>query len=148
MADVFTVKKRSEVMSRIRSSGTEVEALLYSIVREALGGRWRIERNVSALPGRPDIFIPALKLIIFADGCFYHSCPNHGHVPKSNMQYWVPKLRLNVQRDKRNRRALRSLGFSVWRIWEHRLEGRLLNSTRKQIRRRLQRVINSRIAAR
>src|SRR6266852_9488783 len=110
-------------MSRIRSKGTMVEEALYSIVRESIGGRRRIDRNVSGLPGRPDIVIPYLRLAIFANGCFYHCCSQHGHTPKSNRAYWAPKLANNSKRDGLNRARLRRLGFSVWTIWEHALEG-------------------------
>lgn len=141
MADVFTVQKRSRVMSLIRSSGTSPEKILYALVREAIGWRWRIDCNVRNLPGRPDIVIPALRLVIFADGCFYHKCPVHGHVPKSNSEYWIPKLELNSRRDNRNRRKLRTMGFSVWTIWEHSLEGRSLGRTQTLVCNRLRRKI-------
>jgi DNA mismatch endonuclease (patch repair protein) len=124
MTDVFTPDKRSEVMSKIRSSGTRIEEQLYQAVRDALGYRWRIDRNVGALPGKPDVVVPTLWLAVFVDGCFYHSCPHHGRIPSSNRDYWEPKLRGNVRRDERNRRRLRSLGYHVWRFWEHDFTGR------------------------
>ena len=91
MADIFNVAKRGEIMSQIRSAGTIPEKRLYVLVREALGFRWRIDLNARALPGQPDLFVPSLRLVLFADGCFYHSCPRHGHQPKSNRKYWLPK---------------------------------------------------------
>jgi|SRR5580704_15676064 DNA mismatch endonuclease (patch repair protein) len=123
VTDVFDRAKRSQVMSRIKSKGTSVEETLYVLIRKSLGPRWRIDRNVDFLPGRPDIVIPSLKIVVFAHGCFYHSCMKHGHIPKSNTEYWAPKLENNCKRDRRNRRRLRALGFSVWTIWEHDLEG-------------------------
>jgi DNA mismatch endonuclease, patch repair protein len=144
MADVFSVEERSRVMSRIRSRGTGLERILYSIVRESIGGRWRIDRNVTSLPGCPDIVVPTLQVAIFADGCFYHKCPTHGRIPKSNLEYWLPKLEANVRRDRRNRRRLRDIGFSVWTIWEHGLEGRRLSATRTILDRRLSRLIDER----
>ena|SRR5690554_303281 len=119
MADVFSPSKRSEVMSRIRSTGSRPEQRLYEAVRAVLGHRWRIDRNVSGMPGRPDIVIPNLNLAIFLDGCFFHLCPKHGRIPDSNRDYWEPKLLGNVRRDARSRRALRRMGFAVWRFWEH-----------------------------
>ena len=137
MADIFSVTKRSEIMSRIRSVGTTPERRLYLLVRETLGARWRIDLNARALPGQPDVFIPSLRLVLFADGCFYHSCPRHGHQPKSNRKYWLPKLDRNHKRDLANRKALRAMGFRVWAIWEHELTGKELEKTRKQITRRI-----------
>src|SRR5579863_6668020 len=122
MTDIFSTTKRSQIMSRIRSSGTTPETTLHSCVRQILGGRWRIEQNVRKLPGQPDIVVRNLRLAIFADGCFYHSCPQHRHVPKSNQDYWIPKLQRNVARDKANRKKLRQLGFAVWSLWEHDLK--------------------------
>jgi DNA mismatch endonuclease (patch repair protein) len=137
MADVFTPEKRSEIMSRIRSSGTTPEARLCASVREALGGRWRIDMNVRTLPGQPDVVVPGLRLAIFADGCFYHGCPEHGHTPKSNVGYWLPKLVRNRRRDRASRRVLLKMGFAVWRFWEHELRGRRMSRTQRVLARRL-----------
>lgn len=146
MADVFTVTKRSEVMSRIRSSGTKAENTLYALVRECVGSKWRIDRNVTTLPGKPDIVVPGLRIVIFADGCFYHDCPIHGRRPTSNAHYWTPKLRGNVQRDRRNRRKLRLLGYSVWQVWEHALEGTNVLKTHRLLHGRFERALRSRHA--
>ena len=144
MTDIYSKNKRSQIMSRIRSSGTAPEKRLYGMLRSILGHRWRIDRNVQNLPGRPDFVVPSLKLVIFADGCFYHGCPRHGHVPKSNGRYWSPKLVRNHRRDASNRRRLRGLGYSVWHFWEHdlcssasertfaRLEARIQGRLRKR----------------
>ncbi len=137
MADVFTPEKRSDIMSRIRSTGTTPEARLCASVREALGGRWRIDRNVRTLPGQPDVFIPSLRLTIFADGCFYHGCPEHGHVPKSNVEYWVAKLTRNRRRDRANRRGLRKMGYEVLSLWEHGLKGKRIARTQLALTRKL-----------
>ena len=124
-------------MSRIRSSGTKPERRLYRMVREILGHRWRIDRNVSELPGQPDVLVPTLRLTIFADGCFFHCCPTHGHIPKSNQAYWEPKLERNVKRDQMKRRELRSLGYAVWRFWGHDLTNVSLATTHRLLEHRL-----------
>lgn len=141
MADIFTRAKRSEIMSRIRSRGTTPEAALHTCVREVLGSRWRVDKNVRALPGQPDVLIPGLRLAIFADGCFYHSCPRHKHVPKSNKNYWIPKLQRNRHRDKISRKALRKMGFTVWSIWEHDLKKSTVERTALRLRRRLSKLV-------
>ena len=56
---------------------------------------------------------------MFVDGCFWHRCPEHGTVPKSNQAYWVPKLKQNVDRDRVTDRGLREAGWQVLRFWEH-----------------------------
>lgn len=137
MTDIFDPDKRSQIMSRIRSTGTTPEALLYQIVRLSLGHRWRIRRNARDLPGQPDIVVPTLSLTIFADGCFFHQCPDHGRIPDTNRSYWETKLAGNVRRDAENREKLRKLGYSVWHYWEHDLRGKNLKATREAIHQRL-----------
>jgi DNA mismatch endonuclease, patch repair protein len=137
--DCFTETKRSEVMGRIRSTGTTIEHSLYALTRAALPGRWRIDRNVVTLPGTPDVVIPSLRVAIFSDGCFFHACPAHGHRPLSNTAYWLPKLARNVRRDRRASRALRSMGFAVWRFWGHDLTARASDRTRLVLERRIAR---------
>jgi DNA mismatch endonuclease (patch repair protein) len=115
--------KRSWIMSRIRSGGTKPELVLREIVRDVLssqvGRRTRIIENDRRLFGTPDVHVPSLSLVFFVDGCFFHSCPSHCRIPKSNVGYWVPKLAANIRRDRRNSRNLRGSGYSVWRFWEH-----------------------------
>ena len=82
--------------------------------------------------------VPGLRLAIFADGCFFHGCPDHGHVPKSRVDYWLPKLVRNRRRDRANRRALRRMGFAVWRFWEHELRGRRMARTQMALTRKLE----------
>lgn len=141
MADIFTVKKRSQIMSRIRSTGTIPEDKLFAVVKAVLGKRRRIDRNVRSLPGQPDIVVPSLRLAVFVDGCFYHNCPRHGHNPKSNTKYWIPKLARNLARDRLNRRNLRDMGFAVWRIWEHSLKESRLRAAQETFIRRLEKRI-------
>lgn len=118
-------------MSLIRSTNTRAEIRMYDIIRKILGKRRIILRNVTSLPGRPDYLIPSLNLIIFIDSCFYHCCPIHGHLPKSNRRYWLPKLSKNIHRDILNRRRLRGMGYGVWRFWEHDLHGQKADRTIK-----------------
>ena len=144
MTDIFSTTKRSQIMSRIRSSDTTPEITLHLCVRRVLGGRWRIDQNVRTLPGQPDIVIRNLRLAIFADGCFYHSCPQHRHVPKSNEGYWIPKLQRNKAIDKANRKKLRKLGFIVWSFWEHDLKKSNLERTILGLHRRLSKLVAER----
>lgn len=106
---------------------------MHALLRESLGGRKQIRRHDPQLPGKPDFVIPSLKLIIFVDGCFYHGCPSHGHVPKSNTAYWKTKIERNTRRDAANRRKLRAMGYAVWRFWEHELENRNLPRARRRL---------------
>lgn len=139
MVDIFTPEKRSEIMSRIRSSGTRAEVRLYEIVRsvsaEILGPRKRIYPNAPHILGTPDVYVPSVRLAFFLDGCFFHGCPIHGHIPHSNSKYWEQKIKRNKRRDKRYSRKLREDGFSVWRFWEHELKPSSLPQTVRRLER-------------
>jgi DNA mismatch endonuclease (patch repair protein) len=58
-------------------------------------------------------------LAIFVDGCFWHSCPEHGVLPKNNGEWWRAKLVGNVERDRRKDRELEELGWTSLHFWEH-----------------------------
>jgi DNA mismatch endonuclease, patch repair protein len=137
MADRHTPAQRSYNMSRIRSTGTKPEQRLVSII-QTVAGRRKVHLQAKVKGIRVDAFIPSLKLAIFCDGCFYHCCPKHGHVPKSNIGYWKPKLERNARRDRRYRSLLRRNGFRVWKIWEHDLGSR--------DEQRIQRTLNLRLS--
>jgi DNA mismatch endonuclease (patch repair protein) len=126
-------------MSRIRSSGSKPELVLRAVVRRASGGL-SLRYNYSGLPGSPDIVVFSLKLAIFMEGCFWHGCPEHGRVPKSNVDFWRKKLARNKRRDRRNRALLRELGWTVWRVWEHDLKPDRLVRTGRNLRRRFRRL--------
>lgn len=93
-------------------------------VRSALhraGFRFRKNRAVAAggIRARPDVVFPAARVAVFVDGCFWHRCPEHGTSPRSNDDYWTPKLARNVERDQRIDEALSASGWTVIRVWEH-----------------------------
>jgi DNA mismatch endonuclease (patch repair protein) len=66
-----------------------------------------------------DIAFPRVHLAVFVDGCFWHSCPLHGSMPKANAEYWSPKLARNVERDRETTTRLGLAGWVVARFWEH-----------------------------
>jgi DNA mismatch endonuclease (patch repair protein) len=116
---VETIAERSAIMSRIRSKDTKPEMLVRKALHR-LGFRFRL--HALSLPGRPDIVLPKYKTIIQVKGCFWHghACRG-GRQPKSNRDYWIPKLVGNRERDLSNERKLRQLGWSVHSLWECRL---------------------------
>jgi len=82
----------------------------------------RFRKHLAVVPGlrcRPDVVFPAHGVVVFVDGCFWHSCPEHGTQAKANGAWWRAKLEGNVARDRRNDRALRDAGWTVLRLWEH-----------------------------
>ena len=116
MADIFTTAKRSKVMSRIRSRGNRATELRLIALMRAHGiTGWR--RN-ARLFGMPDFVFRAARLAVFVDGCFWHACPRHATMPRSNRVFWKAKLTRNVARDREVTRTLRKAGWRVLRIWE------------------------------
>jgi DNA mismatch endonuclease (patch repair protein) len=68
---------------------------------------------------RVDIVFTRLQLAVYIDGCFWHGCPEHATYPKTNAEYWLPKLARNVERDSDAVATLHSRGWHVMRFWEH-----------------------------
>ena len=119
--DIWSKKKRSEVMSKIKSKDTKPEKAVRSLLHR-MGYRFRIHRK--DLPGRPDIVLPKYGVVIFIHGCFWHlheGCRD-GTVPKTGTDKWREKLEKNVARDKRNIQQLEELGWRVLTLWECEIE--------------------------
>lgn len=103
-----------------RRTGTKPEMRLRSALHSE-GLRYRRDLLIRSgeVRTKPDIVFTRLKVAVFVDGCFWHGCPLHQVIPKSNREYWVPKLESNVRRDRRVDAALAEDGWRVVRIWEH-----------------------------
>ena len=93
------------------------------VVRRALHARGLRYRVDYPLPfdrrRRADIAFTKQHVMVFIDGCFWHSCPEHGTSPKQNADYWLPKLERNKARDEDTTRRLVEDGWTVLRFWEH-----------------------------
>ena len=85
--------------------------------------RFRIHRK--DLVGRPDIVIEKYQLAIFIDGDFWHGYQWQKRKPKSNQQFWIPKIERNMQRDHFVNQSLLAMGFVVMRFWEHEIKQNL-----------------------
>lgn len=103
-------------MADVRGKDTNPEI----IVRPALHAasfRFRLHRK--GLPGRPDIVFPRNRTVVFVNGCFWHKHNCKYFVwPKTRAEFWREKIVANVARDKRNRAALRRIGWRVKTVWE------------------------------
>ncbi|MFS4505816.1 very short patch repair endonuclease [Clavibacter sp. Sh2141] len=102
-----------------RRRDTRPELLVRRLLH-ARGLRYRVDlRVVQESRTRADVAFTRQRVAVFIDGCFWHSCPDHLHLPKANADYWVAKLARNVERDAEVTALLRSLGWTVLRFWEH-----------------------------
>ncbi len=117
MADKHSKQTRSYNMSRIRSRDTAPEELVRK--RLFLHG-FRYRKNVSCLPGTPDIVLPKYKTVIFVNGCFWHGHSGCRYFvwPQNNAEFWKAKITGNIQRDKTNYSRLTQLGWKVLVVWE------------------------------
>lgn len=116
MTDVHTKAQRSKNMAAIRSKDTKPELLVRSLLH-SLGYRFRLHR--ADLPGKPDIVLPRLRVVIFVHGCFWHmhNCRFGKVVPRTNAEFWQAKRVSNAERDKRQRAKLHK-EWVVFTIWE------------------------------
>jgi len=117
----------SRVMSGNRKRDTTPELAIRKLLH-ASGKRYRINWPVSVgnVRVRPDIVFRSKRIAIFVDGCFWHSCPQHGTAPRTNSGYWEQKFARNRERDITTRAALRKHGWSVIEVWEHEPPAELL----------------------
>jgi DNA mismatch endonuclease (patch repair protein) len=110
-------------MSLIRSKNTGPEMVVRRLVH-GMGYRYRLHGK--GLPGRPDLLFPSRRRVIFVHGCFWHrhgdSACKLARLPKSRLDFWIPKLEGNKVRDMENRRKLRSMGWKSLVIWECQLK--------------------------
>lgn len=108
-------------MSRIKGKDTKPELLVRRLIY-GMGLRYRLHRK--DLPGKPDIIFSSRKKVIFVHGCFWHQhdgCKDK-HIPKSNIDYWKPKLKRTIVRDTANQKKLIDKGWKYLILWECQLK--------------------------
>jgi DNA mismatch endonuclease (patch repair protein) len=86
----------------------------------SLGLRYR--KNVQTILGEPDLVFARARIVVFCDGDFWHG-RNWRSLRtelrhRANPEYWIPKIRSNMERDRRNNRSLAREGWYVVRLWE------------------------------
>ena len=118
-------------MSKVKSVNTKPELKL----RKALfsnGLRYRIHFKIN---GKPDIAFSRKKLAIFVDGCFWHCCPKHCRMPKSNKSYWHSKIKRNILNAEEKDKMLKAQGWKILHIWEHEINENLGKAANKVLSR-------------
>ena len=132
MADVHDTAIRSYNMSRIKGKDTKPE----ETVRKYLVSKgFRYRKNVSTLPGKPDIVLPKYKTCIFVHGCFWHKHEGCKYFvwPKSNEEFWKDKLEKNVARDKNEQAELEKMGWHILIVWECQLKKKNKEQTLREL---------------
>lgn len=117
MPDVHTKEQRTRNMKAIKS-----QSKLENKVSKALWNKGFRFRKNSKLYGKPDIAIKKYKVVVFIDSCFWHVCPEHGRIPKTNEEFWVKKLNRNQERDKEVNQYYNQNNWKIMRVWEHEIK--------------------------
>jgi DNA mismatch endonuclease (patch repair protein) len=119
--DNLTTDQRRRCMSRVRNRNTDIES---SVRSELFRKGWRFRKNVSSLPGSPDIVFARQRVAVFIDGDFWHGYRFPLWKPYLS-SFWKEKIERNRRRDRRNFAKLRRLGWRVIRIWQHEIKSDL-----------------------
>lgn len=103
-----------------RRRDTSIELAVRRLLHAA-GARYRVDfaPDPTNRGRRADIVFARAKVAVFMDGCFWHGCPEHFVPPRSNTEYWGPKIARNMERDRETTERLEALGWTVMRFWEH-----------------------------
>ncbi|MBL3554090.1 very short patch repair endonuclease [Rhodovulum sulfidophilum] len=114
--DTRLPEQRRRIMQAVKSKDTGPELCVRRLLH-GMGYRFRLHRK--DLPGTPDIVLPRHLKAIFVHGCFWHAhgC-SKGRPPKSNLDYWLPKLEQNVYRDRTKMEQLDTLGWKALVVWQ------------------------------
>lgn len=117
--DTVSKKKRSEIMSRVKSKDSAIEI---SFRKELWKRGFRYRKNCRKYFGTPDIVLPKYKTVIFIDSCFWHGCKKHCRLPTTREIFWRGKIDRNRRRDKQVSQYYRKTQWRIIRIWEHDLK--------------------------
>lgn len=102
-----------------KSRDTKPELALRSAVHR-LGLRYRVgTQPLPSVRRTGDLVFSRARVVVFLDGCFWHGCPEHHTVAKTNAEFWAEKIRTNRTRDARTNQLLTDAGWQVVRVWEH-----------------------------
>lgn len=115
--DKITKKQRSRNMAAIKTKNTKPEITVRKLLHRN-GLRFRLHQR--KLPGKPDIVLKKHKTAIFVNGCFWHHHKNcrRANIPKTNTEYWIPKINRNTERDRKAIKELKKMGWDTLVIWE------------------------------
>jgi DNA mismatch endonuclease (patch repair protein) len=117
-----------------RSRDTVPELSVRKLLHAA-GFRYRVAaRPLPAVRRTADILFTRSKVAVFIDGCYWHGCPAHYVEPKSNVEYWRPKIARNAERDIETTKQLEEAGWIVLRYWSHELSSTVAESIADRVR--------------
>lgn len=116
--DIKSPEARSRNMAKIKSARTAPEMFVRTRLHRR-GLRYRV--NCPEVPGRPDLYFSGRRTAVFVHGCYWHRHPGckFAYVPKSNLDFWLPKLEGNRRHDLKVREELERIGVRILIVWEY-----------------------------
>lgn len=118
----------SRIMATIRSKDTKPELTLRRELHRR-GLRYRVHDRT--LRGKPDITFRGAHVAVFVDGDFWHGgnwrqrgrSSLEDELTQTNKDYWLSKIKRNLERDEAVNEELRSQGWNVIRVLISELQG-------------------------
>jgi DNA mismatch endonuclease (patch repair protein) len=116
MGDMYSKEKRSQIMSLIRSKDTIAERIVFSFLRSK---KIYFQRHYKRAMGSPDVALPRKKKAVFVDGDFWHGRELERLMDRRSADdFWVAKIKANLERDTKQRQALLDSGWQILAVWE------------------------------
>lgn len=110
------------MMAAVRSKDSKAELALRRELH-ARGMRYRL--HARDVPGHPDLVIRSRRLAVFVDGDMWHGNEHRrrgmasmAELFPTRTDWWVAKIKRNMQRDQEVNARLAADGWTVIRIWE------------------------------
>jgi len=122
MPDTVSKKKRSEIMSKVKSKDSKIEVDFRKAIWKA---GFRYSKNPTKYFGKPDLVLKKHKTVIFVDSCFWHGCKKHCRIPSIRKNYWTQKIARNAERDKEVSKHYKKQGWNIFRVWEHEISNNI-----------------------
>jgi len=118
--DKISKKKRSSLMSKIRSKNTKFEEEFINLLKKSTRKKFRT--HVTDIKGKPDIVFNRTKVCVFLDSDFWHGWqyPRWKHLLKND--FWRDKIERNRARDKKTTAFLKRSSWKVVRLLEHQIK--------------------------
>lgn len=115
--DIKSPDARSRNMSRIKNNKTKPEMFIRSLLHK---NGFRYCANYTDILGKPGLFFTKAQVALFIHGCYWHRHVNckYAYTPKTNLDFWLPKLEKNKLRDKEITKLLLSQNIRIIIIWE------------------------------
>lgn len=120
--DIHSKEIRSYNMSCIKGKNTKPEMTVRHYLH-AQGFRYRLHNK--KLPGKPDIVFAKYRTVIFVHGCFWHGHQNCKYftIPKTRTEWWLKKIKANINNDFKAVKALKKGGWRIINVWSCQLKG-------------------------